>query len=436
MSHSTRFDVLVIGAGAGGICAAARVASLGYRVLVVEALERIGGRASTRDVNGFLCNTGALVIEKNGAVGQLYRDLGLTLQLYEPKKASTVVKIGKRYLNATEGPVGWTRAFLPRLLAGGARAFSRLRPEPGQSTRQWLDQLTRNKTVHLAVDNVLGAMFAASADQFPADAFLHFFTKDTSYRKIGMPPGGTRSVWEPLVELTRQRGGEFWLNSRAEALSFGPEGQVTGATIRRDSGEIIEVSCGILISNAGPLATRRLAASAYPDTYGEKIEAWSNPAAILTAHFASRKPLADFPCLALYTRSRRMVYAGNFSAPELGRTPAGWHLYCAASVPKPSTGQFDVEAEKALLLADIADHFPGFDPSMILTIDVTAHDWPAQRAITGYDLPVDTPVPNLWNVGDGVKPWGSSGTASCAETARLAVEQATAKYPLYTFQQH
>jgi hypothetical protein len=85
--------------------------------------------------------------------------------------------------------------------------------------------------------------------------------------------------------------------------------------------------------------------------------------------------------------------------------------------------------ETDLLLADLRDHFPGFDRAKVVTIDVTAHDWPAQRAITGYDLPQATPVANLWNVGDGVKQWGEAGTAACAETARIVAGQVLSRYP-------
>ncbi|RTS98689.1 FAD-binding protein [Pseudomonas aeruginosa] len=69
-----------IGAGAGGTSAAARLTRAGYRTLLVESLERVGGRASTRAIDGFLC-TGALAIERDGAVAELYKDLGLQLDL-------------------------------------------------------------------------------------------------------------------------------------------------------------------------------------------------------------------------------------------------------------------------------------------------------------------------------------------------------------------
>ncbi|HEY4700261.1 MAG TPA: FAD-dependent oxidoreductase, partial [Streptosporangiaceae bacterium] len=47
-----QWDALVIGAGAGGLFTAARLAHQGYRTLVVERLDKVGGRASTDDIDG------------------------------------------------------------------------------------------------------------------------------------------------------------------------------------------------------------------------------------------------------------------------------------------------------------------------------------------------------------------------------------------------
>ncbi|WP_163284836.1 NAD(P)-binding protein, partial [Enterobacter hormaechei] len=42
-----KVDAVVIGAGAGGLCAAARLAHGGLHTLVVDDKDRLGGRAST-----------------------------------------------------------------------------------------------------------------------------------------------------------------------------------------------------------------------------------------------------------------------------------------------------------------------------------------------------------------------------------------------------
>lgn len=430
-ASDTEFDALVVGAGAGGVTAASLLAKNGYRTLMVEAKERIGGRASTRLVDGFLINTGAFAIELDGAVAKTYDDVGLSLRLHETERASTVLRFGGRHLSLADGPVGALRNIAPIAMASMSRMLPFLRPKKDESTRSWLNKFTRSSTIHGIVDNVLGAMFAARGDDIPAEVLLHYFAKDTSFKKIGFPPGGTIEIWKPLANYVESTGGQVWLNSTASKLIFGPDGLVTGALIQRKDGSQVQVSSKVTVSNIGPLGTVQLASrDNFPKGYADRIECWNDPAAIITVHFASQKPLASFPFLALIGKARRMVYAGNFSAPELQRAPKGWYLYCGASVPIPARGQFDVEKETALLFEDLRDQFPGFDEAKILAVDVTAHEWPAQRAVSGFDESQTTPVANLFNVGDGVKPWASGGTAACAQSARIVTEKITKMYPL------
>jgi hypothetical protein len=55
-------------------------------------------------------------------------------------------------------------------------------------------------------------------------------------------------------------------------------------------------------------------------------------------------------------------------------------------------------------------------------------DWPAQRSIAGFDLPRETPLDNLWNVGDAVREYANGGVQACAESAKLAVEQVLERF--------
>lgn len=425
-----RFDALVIGAGVGGMAAATRLALAGKSTLLVEALDRVGGRASTRVVDGFLLNTGALAIELDGPIPQLVKDAaGVEIDFYRPER-DTVLLWGKRAFNASAGPVGAVRAHLATIMRA-ANAVPVLRPKTGQSTTEWLRRFTKSKPVHALVDNVLGGFFAATGQDVPADIFIEYMTNGSAFKNLGFPLGGTIEVWKPLVDAIEARGGEVWLNSNVTQLRFGEDGKVVGAKIDRD-GTTTEVQTDVVVSNAGPLNTVRLAgADNLPDGYAAEVERKTDGAAIITVHFASQTPLVSWPMIALVGKSRRMTYAGNFSAPEQKQTKPGWFLYSAASTPRPACGPFDLDAEKQLLLADVRDYFPGFDRhATVLTWDITAHEWPAQRAVTGHDLPIETPVPNLWNVGDGVKIGADAGTAACARTADAVVERILKRSPV------
>jgi phytoene dehydrogenase-like protein len=73
---SKQVDVLVIGAGIGGMCAAAYLAHKGYQVLVTELLPRIGGHCSTVEYQGIKCTTGVVGPGLGGPLEALFREVG------------------------------------------------------------------------------------------------------------------------------------------------------------------------------------------------------------------------------------------------------------------------------------------------------------------------------------------------------------------------
>lgn len=424
----TDFDVIVIGAGAGGCCAAARLAHAGYKTLLVEALGHIGGRASTRNIDGFLVNTGALCMEPGGMVEQTLQEVGKPLNLFRANP-ETVVLVGDKTINVSNGLPFLAREAALKTFAGLATLLPVLKPKKGQMVCDWLNKFSKNAGFHAFMNKVCGSMFAGSTKDVPADAFYHYLTKGSMFKKLGFPVGGTIEVWKPMADVVIETGGAVWLNSSVKRLTCGPDGRINGAVIEKDGREI-SVRAHIAVSNTGPLMTNELVgAKNLPEPYVQSVKDETASGALITVNFASKMPLAKFPGMAFFTKSRRAVYAANLSDPAQKRAPDGWHLYAVASLPEPAIGAFDLEHEKRLLVEDVKEHFPGFREDMILSFEVTAHDWPAQRAIMGRDLPTDTPIDNLWNVGDGVKPWGDAGTVACAQSARIVVEAIQEKFP-------
>ncbi len=427
-------DALVVGAGAGGLFAAARLAHAGYRTLVVERLAKVGGRASTTGIDGFAVNDGAIVIEVGGLTEETFAEVGAEFDVRVPR-VPVLYRVGGKDLDVTRGGWGLLLSRLTRQGAkllngiGAARSDDDALPGDELSTADWVARYTRSEAVQGVFRNMCASVFAVGSEELPARVFLTYFTRRSAFKRFGFCPDGTIGVWESLAATVTARGGAVWLSSEVERLHV-TDGRVVGATVLRD-GERVEVACGVAVSDVGPAATVGLVGEQnLPAAYREEVRAKDRPCAMLAVNFASRERLLDIPGMLLFSRTARLCYVAHFTdtCPEMA--PPGWHLYVGASVPKPSVGDFDADAELALLLADLRTEIPGFDGARILSTAVLRNGWPPQRAVAGHDLPPATPVPNLWNVGDGVKEYANGGTTACAETAKLVVERIRAAYPL------
>lgn len=430
------FDALVVGAGAGGLFAAARLAHAGYRTLVVERLDKVGGRASTTDIDGFKVNDGAIVIEVGGITEETFAEVGAEFDVRTPE-VPVLYRVGGKDLDVTRGGWGMLLSTLTRQGAklvsgiGAARKDDDALPGSELSTAEWVARYSKNDAVQGVFRNMCASVFAVGSEELPARVFLTYFTRKSAFKRFGFCPDGTIGLWQSLAETVTARGGEIWLSSEVEKLHV-TDGRVTGATIRRD-GTAVEVGCRVAVSNTGPAGTVALVGEdALPADYRDQVRAKDRPCSMLAVNFASRERLVDVPGMLLFSKTERLCYVANFTdtCPEMA--PPGWNLYVGASVPKPSVGDFDEEREVALLKKDLGEHVPGFDAARVLSVAVMRDGWPPQRAVAGYDLQSDTPIANLWNVGDGVKEYANGGTTACAETAALVVDRIKADVPLST----
>jgi phytoene desaturase len=432
--NQQQFDAVVIGAGAGGLFTAARLAHRGYRTLVVERLDKVGGRASTDDIDGFKVNTGAIVIEVGGITQQTCEEVGAPFDIREPSPP-ILYRIAGKDVDVTGGGWGFLLGKLTRQGAklikgiGAARSDSGL-PDDELSTAQWVSKYTKNEGVHGIFRNMCASVFAVGSEDLPARVFLTYFTRKSAFKRFGFHPEGTIGLWRGLAGVVESNGGEVWLSTEVTGIAIHGE-TVTGVEVRRH-GETVDIVAPVVVSDVGPAATvALLGADNVPDDYRELVRRGDRPTAMISVNFASQERLIDVPGMLSFAKSRRLAYVSNFTdvCPEMA--PEGWNLYVGTAVPKPSVGDFDEDSETELLLADLRDEIDNFDQrARILNIAVTRDGWPPQRAVAGFDLPHDTPFTGLWNVGDGVKEYANGGTTACAETAQLVVEEIAATFRL------
>jgi phytoene desaturase len=421
------FDAVVIGAGAGGLFTAARLTHAGFKTLVVERLDKVGGRASTDDIDGFKVNTGAIVIEVGGITQQTCEEVGAQFDIREPQPP-ILYRIGGKDVDVTGGGWGFLLSKLTRQGAklvkgiGAARNDSGL-PEDELSTADWVSKYTKNEGVHGIFRNMCASVFAVGSEDLPARVFLTYFTRKSAFKRFGFHPEGTIGLWRALAEVVESKGGQVWLSTPVtKILSEGDT--VTGIEVTRD-GAPVRINAPVVVSDVGPAATvSLLGEDTVPADYQELVKRGDRPTSMISVNFASRDRLVETPGMLSFAKSRRLAYVANFTdvCPEMA--PEGWHLYVGTSVPKPSIGDFDEAAETEFLLQDLRDNIADFDDrARILNIAITRDDWPPQRAVSGFDLPHDTPFAGLWNVGDGVKEYANGGTTACAETAKLVVDK-------------
>lgn len=421
-------DVLVVGAGMGGVCAAARLAHAGKSVLLVERGERVGGRASSFEKDGFVINTGAIAIENGGMMEETFKEVGATLDLRYPEPAN-VFRVKGKTINPAKG--GWA-FLLDQITKKGAKVLSQLgsarkgeMPEEQLTLEDWIGGATSNETVHRLFRNLSAAIFAVNADEIPARAFLTYFMQKGAFRNFGFHPEGTAAVCEALSGAAERDGAQVWTSSEVTAL-HAQDGRVTGASIRREDGTTSEVTCGAAVSNIGPVATiDLLGEDVLGEDYVRDIRETSKPTANVIIHVASREPLLDTPGLIVFSGTERICNAGNMTAtcPELA--PEGWHLTVVYGVPRPAVGDFDEDAEVEAMLDELREELEGMqDPeTRVLDVRVMRGEWPAQRAASGYEMPRTTPLDNLHHVGDGVRDFGDGGTQACAVTAKQVTDE-------------
>jgi len=421
-------DAVVIGAGAGGLCAAARLAHAGLHTIVVDDKDRIGGRASTEEIDGFKVNIGAIAIELGGVFEETFRSVGAALDIRTPEPASSFFIDGK-LIDVGQG--GWSLLLgqltkqASRILEKFADARAGNLPDGRQSTEDWLKSYTSNASVHAIFRNLCAAIFACNAAELPARAFLTYFTAKGAFKRFGFCPDGTIGVWNALASAIK-RNGEIWLATPATAI-HSRDGRADGVSVVKD-GQTVKIDTDLIISNAGPKATVALGGeAAFPSDYVERVRNGLRPAANIVINIASRQPLLSHPGIVTFGKTRRLCNMANLTAtcPELA--PPGWHLYVAYAVPIPALGDFDSGAEVELALADLREQFPNFNQARILSTRVMRDDWPAQRSCAGYDLPRETGIEGLWCVGDAVKEYGNGGTQACAETAKIVTDAILAR---------
>jgi len=292
--------------------------------------------------------------------------------------------------------------------------------------RGWLLQYTDNELVHSVFDTIVNGMPGGHAYEMPASALFSWFLKMGGMREVGLAPHGLSVEMEKLAKVIKTSGDVWtgWLATRIVVTG----GRARGIVVQKDGGEV-EIASQLVISNTGSKATVELAGEEnFGDDYMRMMRLRHRPIPITAAYVASDRPLwpeNGEPAILMLTGTRRIrciVPLSNIS-PELA--PPNQHLLFAVGGPPSSFVHMDKEEEERQTRLDLMEQLPGLEKyGRILKIDPRdiADELLYGWSPVGFMMPAETPVKNLYNVGDGMCPFGLIGTTGAVGSARQVAE--------------
>ena len=426
------FDVVVIGAGFGGMCAAARLAHRGYKTLVVERLSLLGGRCSTIVNEGFKITTGAVAIVGGGVIEETFREVGAEFNVRRFDPVTIYLIEGKYYawplgesLARALYEFGRDKDGVNRILEAMARAVAWQLPAGNISVKEWLSQYTEDEHIYQVFQPMCTVMLGENIHGFPISELFKFMTS-------GQPAQGT-ATWnyavngnidliQSLGRAIEEKGGEIWKNAEAKRIIV-DQHKVTGVVVETSEGEW-EISAKAVVSNLGPKRTVEITGREHFDrAYLRALELVQPTSLIVASYVISDHPLIEYPGVVCPIGSPNMVchLSPTLTCPELA--PEGKHfLYSCSGITEPRTSPIDIKSEIKLHLEELNRLIPDVEKrGKVLSVQCFQGDWPLYRSMW-HTLPQRTPVVDLYNVGDGVRISGLIGVDLCAETARIVSE--------------
>jgi phytoene dehydrogenase-like protein len=427
-----RFDSIIIGAGMGGMCAAARLTAAGQRVLVVEKSPYLGGRCSHRDRDGCRVTTGAIMIPmaESSAIRQAFDLLEVPMDMIELTGRMRYRLPHGDFDQAKSG--GGLRGIIRFALEDDEERTDQLfqhflsamqdMPSDTITFRDWLEQHTDNENVINLFQGFCAALMGTNLHEIPAGEFFRFLAYSSRGSRFGMAVNGNGELMEALAQGIEERGSRILRRTTCRKICI-DNGKATGVLVNSKArGEEFFEGDNVL-SNAGPDRTVALAGGRdmFDADYLARLDESPHEAPIFHISFVTHEPLIeDFDGCLVFGNTRNLIYLEIPSLISPHVSPPGRYLHTAFGAPADAANA-DLKKELENTLRELKENFPGkLDGAEFLVKARHSGEGPGMHRWAGHMMPVTTSIENLFNVGDGSTSPGTIGTEGAAASAREA----------------
>jgi len=424
MKSNEHLDGVVIGGGVAGLAAATYLARQGKHVRLLEQSQALGGRARTKQQDGFLLNIGPHALYRGGRGIEVLRELGIEPHGKVPAVSGAfAIKAGAKHTF----PVGLASLLTTSLFGLSAkletaRFLASLPKLTGDavmdvSLREWLDANISNREVQ---DFLLTAFRIATYTNAP-----ELMSAGTAIEQLKLAfqsnvlylDGGWQTLVEGLAKSAQQAGVAIETGVKVETVERDPEGRATG--VRAEDGRLL------LTTNVVIASSPAVAAQLVERGEDSSLQEWADEAIPVKAACLD-VALSTLPtprATAAFSVDRPLYLSVHSASAKLA--PVGGALIHVAKYLPPDHDASNEAVEHELEgLLDLAQ--PGwrdalayrrFLPDMIVMNAMALARTSGARGRPGPEV---EDVPGLYVVGDWVGKEGLLVDASLASARQAA----------------
>jgi phytoene dehydrogenase-like protein len=381
------YDVVVIGAGAAGLCAGALLAAEGVRVLVLERSPVIGGRALAVPDEGFKVNVGGHLLEDPGSgLTTVFEHVGKHLEHGTVSAEMPVWNHETNQWGSVRDRYSGSKAELKKVIKAILETpYEEFDRWDDRNLRAWLHQHTDDQGV-IDLFEFITVLECMTDQWWDHSASDNLYIRKMHYQERGTaayscwPAQGWDGLWDDLIEAITSAGGEVRSGVPVERVLI-ENHEVAGVAVAREprvlpneffEEEIIEAPCVVSTLPVWHVLDV-VPAEELPDWYTGQIRHLAQDRfriAWLGLYLATEEPVAQIDPRELCTwlRTPNTDSSGfmfNQTAMDPSSSPPGTNLHVMGSMVPGEKGR-DKRFLRERMLAfenDITLMWPGFaDP--------------------------------------------------------------------------
>jgi prolycopene isomerase len=320
------YDVIVIGAGIGGLAACLMLSHRGKKTLLLEKNKRPGGRLSSFKKDGFQVDLGVHVISRSdkGPIGEVLRRVGIPNPITYTYVRPLSSYQGKTFIFPHDlknmVPDVDFKALMAFLADIRSMADEKIKEYDDTDLKTFLLHYTREPFIHACVGNVCSIYLCLPNWLASAGEFMRCLRYEAAARASGYPEGGCSVIANTYIDGIKKFGGEIRLGAnvrKIEVAGSSVKGVVTGE-------DFLETD--MVVSNADIKNTvlNLVGAEYFPADYGEYINglqySWGGP----VVRVALDQALTD---LKMLTQIGTIDQEGYYEKLKQGITPEELNLF-------------------------------------------------------------------------------------------------------------